>query len=208
MPTLANTMQAFERVPPPNQDAGTKKTSYWRLSKHAVEHGISSTTRYRKDSKRKTQRKTQRNPNPAPIRVQAGAKGGQATRRSVRRQQMAASSLNGTTPSPGATHQRNLRRRHALRQYPITQVDTSPSQQRLPQAVPTNAPSYFNSAADMFNTADSYTPNNKIEDNSDHLFGPYCNAGPYLDWSTSPSLTSYPASETGGWQMDHKVLGI
>jgi hypothetical protein len=204
MPTHANTMQAFERVPPPNQDAGTKKTSYWRLSKHAVEHGISSTTRYRKDSKRKTQR----NPNPAPIRVQAGAKGGQATRRSVRRQQMAASSLNGTTPCPDATHQRNLRRRHALRQYPITQVDTSPSQQRLPQAIPTNTPSYFNSAADMINIADPFTINNKIDDNSDHLFGPYCNAGPYLDWSTSPSPTSYPASEASGWQMDHKVLGI
>jgi hypothetical protein len=196
MPTHANTMQAFERVPPPNQDAGTKKTSYWRLSKHAVEHGISSTTRYRKDSKRKTQR----NPNPAPIRVQAGAKGGQATRRS--------SSLNGTTPCPDATHQRNLRRRHALRQYPITQVDTSPSQQRLPQAIPTNTPSYFNSAADMINIADPFTINNKIDDNSDHLFGPYCNAGPYLDWSTSPSPTSYPANEASGWQMDHKVLGI
>ncbi|KAH0083045.1 hypothetical protein KCU96_g11373, partial [Aureobasidium melanogenum] len=103
---------AFERVPPPNQEAGTKKTSYWRLTKHAVEHGISSTTRYRKDSKRKTQR----NPNPAPIRVQAGAKGGQATRRSVRRQQMAASPLSNHSSSSEAARQRSLRRPHQLRQ--------------------------------------------------------------------------------------------
>jgi hypothetical protein len=197
-------MQAFERVPPPNQDAGAKKTSYWRLSKHAVEHGISSTTRYRKDSKRKTQR----NPNPAPIRVQAGAKGGQATRRSVRRQQMAASSLGGQTPSPDSAHQRNARRRHQLRQYPITQVDTSPSQQRLPQSIPANTPSSFDNATEMFNIANPYPTDSKIDDNGNHLLGSYCSAQPYLDWSTSPSPTSYPISEAGGWQMDQKVLGL
>jgi hypothetical protein len=197
-------MQAFERVPRPNQDAGTKKTSYWRLSKHAVEYGISSTTRYRKDSKRKTQR----NPNPAPIRVQAGAKGGQATRRSVRRQQMAASSLGGQTPSPDSAHRRNARRRHRLRQYPITQVDTSPSQQRLPQSIPANTPAYFENATEMFNIANPYPTDSKIDDNCDHLLGSYCSAQPYLDWSTSPSPTSYPVSEAGGWQMDQKVLGL
>jgi hypothetical protein len=201
--SCANMMQAFERVPAPNQEAGTKKTSYWRLTKHAVEHGISSTTRYRKDSKRKTQR----NPNPAPIRVQAGAKGGQATRRSVRRQQRAASSLNSHISSPDTAHQRNFRRRHPLSQYPASQVDASPLQQRLPQNMPTNTSSYFDNTTEMFNIANAYPIDGKIDDNRD-LLGPYSSSQPYLDWSTSASPMSHPASEAGGWQMDQKVLGI
>ncbi|KAH0314057.1 hypothetical protein KCU71_g6728, partial [Aureobasidium melanogenum] len=194
---------AFERVPPPNQEAGTKKTSYWRLTKHAVEHGISSTTRYRKDSKRKTQR----NPNPAPIRVQAGAKGGQATRRSVRRQQMAASPLSNHSSSSEAARQRSLRRPHQLRQCPTTQAGASAMQQRLPQTLPMDSSSYFGNTAEMFNVPISYSADNKIDDNRD-LFMPYCSTQPYLDWSTSPSSTSQPASETGGWLMDSKPIGI
>jgi len=199
----ADTTQAFERVPPPNQEAGTKKTSYWRLTKHAVEHGISSTTRYRKDSKRKTQR----NPNPAPIRVQAGAKGGQATRRSVRRQQMAASSLNSHTSSPDTPHQRNFRRRHQLCQHAVPHTDAPSLQQRLPQVISTNTSSYFDNANDIFNIANPYPTDGKIDDNRD-LLAPYCSSQPYLDWSTSASPMSHPASETGGWQVDSKVLGI
>ncbi|CAD0085172.1 unnamed protein product [Aureobasidium vineae] len=196
-------MNAVGAFPPPNQEAGTKKTSYWRLTKHAVEHGISSTTRYRKDSKRKTQR----NPNPAPIRVQAGAKGGQATRRSVRRQQMAASPLSNHSSSFEAARQRNLRRPHQLRQHPITQVDTSPLQQQLPQTLPINTPSYFGNTTEMFNVPNPYPADNNIDDNRD-LFGPYCSTQPYLDWSTSPSPMSQPASETSGWRMDQKPFGI
>lgn len=194
-------MQAFERVPAPNQEAGTKKTSYWRLTKHAVEHGISSTTRYRKDSKRKTQR----NPNPAPIRVQAGAKGGQATRRSVRRQQRAASALIDQTSSPDAAHQRNFRRRYQLRQYPISQVDPSPLQQRLPQATSANTSSYIDNANELFGIANHFSTDSKFGDNHEPL-GPYCSSQPYLDWSTSASPMSHSASETSGWQMDQKFL--
>jgi len=196
-------MQAFERVPAPNQEAGTKKSSYWRLTKHAVENGISSTTRYRKDSKRKTQR----NPNPAPIRVQAGAKGGQATRRSVRRQRRAASALIDQTSSPDAAHQHNFRRRHQLRQYPISQVDVSSLQQRLPQTSPTNTSSYIDNVHEMFSMVNPCPTDGKIHDNHD-LLGPYPNSQPYLDWSTSASPMSHPASETSGWQMDQKGLGV
>ncbi|KAI4715560.1 hypothetical protein E4T48_08241 [Aureobasidium sp. EXF-10727] len=194
---------AFERVPPPNQEAGTKKTSYWRLTKHAVEHGISSTTRYRKDSKRKTQR----NPNPAPIRVQAGAKGGQATRRSVRRQQMAASPLSNHSSSSEAARQRSLRRPHQLRQHPIAQVDAAPSQQRLSQTLPINTSSYFGNTTEMFNIPNPYPADNNSDDNRD-LLGPYCSTQPYLDWSTSPSPMSQPVSETSGWRTDQKPFGI
>ncbi|OBW64305.1 MAG: Carboxylic ester hydrolase [Aureobasidium pullulans] len=193
---------AFERVPPPNQEAGTKKTSYWRLTQHAVEHGISSTTRYRKDSKRKTQR----NPNPAPIRVQAGAKGGQATRRSVRRQQLAASPLNGLSPSSDMARQRNLRRPHQLRQFPITQVEASSTQQRLPQDMLTsNTSSYFGNTADMFDNSNGYSSDNKVEENRD-LLVPYGTAQSYLDWSVSPSPMGHAANEIGGWPIDQNTL--
>ncbi|KAI5269428.1 hypothetical protein E4T47_07138 [Aureobasidium subglaciale] len=193
---------AFERVPPPNQEAGTKKTSYWRLTKHAVDYGIRSTTRYRKDSKRKTQR----NPNPAPIRVQAGAKGGQATRRSVRRQQLAASPLNGITPSSDMTRQRNLRRPHQVHQHPSTQVETSSLQQRVPQTMSTNT-SYFDSTADMFSLSNAYPVDNKI-DETDDLLRPYIGAQPYLDWSASPSPMNHVASEAGGWRIDQKNMDL
>lgn len=195
-------MQAFERVPPPNQEAGTKKTSHWRLTKHAVEHGISSTTRYRKDSKRKTQR----NPNPAPIRVQAGAKGGQATRRSVRRQQMAVSPLSNHSSSSEAARQRNLRRPYQLRQCPNTQVGAFQMQQRLSQTLPINSSSYIGNTAEVFSVPTSYSADNNIDDNRD-LLGPYCSTQPYLDWSNSPSPMSQSAGEAGGWRSDQKPLG-
>ncbi|KAI5199307.1 hypothetical protein E4T39_06286 [Aureobasidium subglaciale] len=199
---FAYKMQAFERVPPSNQEAGTKKTSYWRLTKHAVDYGIRSTTRYRKDSKRKTQR----NPNPAPIRVQAGAKGGQATRRSVRRQQLAASPLNGISPSSDVARQRNLRRLNQVHQHPDTQVETSSLQQRLPQTISTSA-SYFDNTADVFNFSHAYPVDNKLDEIGD-LLRPYVGAQPYLDWSASPSPMNQAANEAGGWRIDQKPMGL
>ncbi|TKA25460.1 hypothetical protein B0A50_06327 [Salinomyces thailandicus] len=73
---------AFERVPP-NQTHGVKKGSLWRLTPSALNNGVISTTRYRKDPKRKPERRA----SPALKRQLSGAKGGQATRNATRRQQ-------------------------------------------------------------------------------------------------------------------------
>jgi hypothetical protein len=194
-------MQAFERVPPPNQEAGTKKTSYWRLTQHAVQHGIRSTTRYRKDSKRKTQR----NPNPALIRVQAGAKGGQATRRSVRRQQMAASSPpNNQSPTSDMTRQHSLGQSNQLRQYPSTHLDVSPLQPVPQQSLPSStAKSYLGNGADMLNLSNPYLNATKMDEQSESS-GSYGTTYTNLDWSASPSPIGHV--ESGTWRMDHKTL--
>ncbi|KAK3705897.1 hypothetical protein LTR37_013050 [Vermiconidia calcicola] len=60
---------------------GTKKGSLWRLTDHAMRDGVISTTRYRKDPKRKHERKGL----PALKRQISGARGGQATRAATRR---------------------------------------------------------------------------------------------------------------------------
>ncbi|KAI7160127.1 hypothetical protein KC349_g3735 [Hortaea werneckii] len=73
---------AFEKVqqgPAP----GTKKGALWRLTPSALNNGVISTTRYRKDPKRKPERRS----SPALKRQISGAKGGQATRNATRRQQ-------------------------------------------------------------------------------------------------------------------------
>ncbi|GAB7350815.1 hypothetical protein MBLNU459_g1351t1 [Dothideomycetes sp. NU459] len=64
----------------------SKKGSHWRLTKEAIEHGIKSTTRYRKDNKRKSPHSS------APFfkRQVSGAKGGQATRRAAKHRRAAA----------------------------------------------------------------------------------------------------------------------
>jgi len=60
-----------------------KKGSLWRLTPLALRDGVISTTRYRKDPKRKPERRSF----PALKRQISGAKGGQATRNATRRQQ-------------------------------------------------------------------------------------------------------------------------
>ena len=56
--------------------AANKKGSLWRLTESALHRGVISTTRYRKDPKRKPDRRS----SPALKRQLSGAKGGQATR--------------------------------------------------------------------------------------------------------------------------------
>ncbi|KAH0110673.1 hypothetical protein KCU66_g12533, partial [Aureobasidium melanogenum] len=120
---------------------------------------------------------------------------------------MAASPLSNHSSSSEAARQRSLRRPHQLRQRPATQAGASAMQQRLPQTLPMDSSSYFGNTAKMFNVPIPYSADNKIDDNRD-LLEPYCSTQPYLDWSTSPSPTSQPASETGGWLMDSKPIGI
>ncbi|QIW99573.1 hypothetical protein AMS68_005091 [Peltaster fructicola] len=69
---------AFERVANTSNGEG-KKGSLWRLTEHAAEVGVISTTRYRRDPKRKPERRGL----PAPKRQMSGAKGGAATRAAV-----------------------------------------------------------------------------------------------------------------------------
>ncbi|EMC99522.1 hypothetical protein BAUCODRAFT_339570 [Baudoinia panamericana UAMH 10762] len=72
---------AFEKAPP-NPLHSSKKGSLWRLTSHAVENGVISTTRYRLPSKLKSIRRGA----PAIKRQISGAKGGQATRNTLRHQ--------------------------------------------------------------------------------------------------------------------------
>ncbi|KAF2773352.1 hypothetical protein EJ03DRAFT_371279 [Teratosphaeria nubilosa] len=97
---------AFERVPP-SQVHGVKKGSLWRLTPHALREGVISTTRYRKDPKRKSDRRG----SPALKRQISGAKGGQATRNATRRQQ----ALREMRSFPTLANRHNqLRRNHHL----------------------------------------------------------------------------------------------
>ncbi|KAI6859280.1 hypothetical protein KC323_g6659 [Hortaea werneckii] len=73
---------AFEKVQQ-GSSPGTKTGALWRLTPSALNNGVISTTRYRKDPKRKPERRS----SPALKRQISGAKGGQATRNATRRQQ-------------------------------------------------------------------------------------------------------------------------
>lgn len=70
----------------PGPGSGQKKGSLWRLTDEALREGVISTTRYRKDPKRRPERRAV----PALNRQVSGAKGGRATRDASRlRQQQA-----------------------------------------------------------------------------------------------------------------------
>ncbi|CZT22227.1 uncharacterized protein RCC_08096 [Ramularia collo-cygni] len=73
---------AFQRVPP--SPTSPKKGSLWRLTDEALRMGVISTTRYRKDPKRKSDR---RSTTPALNRQASGARGGRATRDATRLRQ-------------------------------------------------------------------------------------------------------------------------
>nr|OQO24071.1 hypothetical protein B0A51_09624 [Rachicladosporium sp. CCFEE 5018] len=101
---------AFERVSasslqsPSASATAPKRGSLWRLTAHALAEGVISTTRYRKNPKRKPERRSI----PAPKRQQSGAKGGQATREaSARRRAMQARLQNrvlrGVTSMPSSS---------------------------------------------------------------------------------------------------------
>ncbi|KAK4543348.1 hypothetical protein LTR36_005707 [Oleoguttula mirabilis] len=96
---------AFERVPP-SQSQGVKKGSLWRLTPSALRDGVISTTRYRKDPKRKPERRS----SPALKRQISGAKGGQATRNATRRQQALREARSFPSLSGRPRHLRHQRR--------------------------------------------------------------------------------------------------
>ncbi|KXS95762.1 hypothetical protein AC578_1723 [Pseudocercospora eumusae] len=73
---------AFIRVQP-GPGSGQKKGSLWRLTDEALREGVISTTRYRKDPKRRPERRAV----PALNRQVSGAKGGRATRDASRLRQ-------------------------------------------------------------------------------------------------------------------------
>lgn len=74
-------LQAFQRVT--DRTSASKKGSLWRLTEEALRDGVISTTRYRKDPKRKPERRAV----PALNRQASGAKGGRATRDASRMRQ-------------------------------------------------------------------------------------------------------------------------
>lgn len=88
---LTQYLQAFERVQASNHHGSVKKGSLWRLTAQALQEGVISTTRYRKNPKRKPERKT----SPALKRQISGAKGGQATRAASQHRRAVQARLNG-----------------------------------------------------------------------------------------------------------------
>ena len=166
-----------------------------------MKRGISSTTRYRKDSKRKTQR----NPNPAPLRVQSGAKGGQATRRSARRQQMAASPHNSLSPSSGISRPHSLRNSHHARRTQNGQLSISSSQQQR-SLLASSSSSLIGKAVDAFDPLPPCHPSDvKIEDSNNYLV-PFATNRSLLDWSLSSSPLSHPGNEIS-WLSNPQNLG-
>ena len=90
----------------PTQAQGVKKGSLWRLTPQALRDGVISTTRYRKDPKRKSERRGL----PALKRQISGAKGGQATRNATRRQQALQQARSHPNVSAFPTHRRQHKR--------------------------------------------------------------------------------------------------
>lgn len=65
-----------------DDQSGSKKTgNTWVLTQKAIEKGVQSTTRYRKQG---TTRKAGRSENPAPQRQRSGAKGGKAAKKAAK----------------------------------------------------------------------------------------------------------------------------
>ncbi|KAL5343313.1 hypothetical protein BJX70DRAFT_408197 [Aspergillus crustosus] len=100
---------------------GKKAVNYWRLTDEAVNNGIQSTTRYRKQANYK---KSAASDPPAPQRQRSGAKGGKATKITARFRGTGLS-INGLSPE-------KYRRERAYRQYYQQQ---QPQQQHYTQRV-------------------------------------------------------------------------
>lgn len=109
----------------------TKKGSLWRLTPEAMQNGVISTTRYRRDPKRKAIRRGA----PAPQRQLSGAKGGAATRAaSQARRQI-------------EVQERLVRAAHARAQQQL--FTSAPAPQHMPRYQPTARSSpYFVSSVD------------------------------------------------------------
>ncbi|KAK8198695.1 hypothetical protein M8818_006562 [Zalaria obscura] len=153
----------FEKVPTVPGEG--KRGSMWRLTAQALRDGnVLSTTRYRKDPKRRSHRTGA----PAPNRVMSGAKGGQATRRTASRRQ---ATLHHTTPA--ASPRFNSARGHRLEPYPVIREPQSPLAATAPRPprrdrslrVPKASP-YFTS--DM-SPISSYNPSPLEDGNFGHL---------------------------------------
>lgn len=133
--------QAFERV---NASAlhGPKKGSLWRLTNQALQDGVISTTRFRKDPKRKTVRCS----SPALKRQISGAKGGQATRAaSAHRRAMQARALGTSNLNGFERHRRTLRQQEPIFHTPTSmpnsnRASASPQSGWMPHGLPSHLP--------------------------------------------------------------------
>ena len=119
----ANTGEAFERT----QAHGPKKGCFWRLTERALREGVISTTRYRKDPKRKSTRRGA----PSVKRQYSGARGGQATRAATRRNRDLEQTRSAHHfPAIGHSHMRGLdagfMTPHSMCASPSPHPNTSP----------------------------------------------------------------------------------
>ncbi|KAL2868022.1 uncharacterized protein BJX67DRAFT_380576 [Aspergillus lucknowensis] len=116
---------------------GKKAVNYWRLTDEAVQNGIQSTTRYRKQANYK---KSATSDPPAPQRQRSGAKGGKATKVTARfRSNQSINSMPGVS-------QDEYRRERGYRQHQLLRHNhqaqrVSPSQQHH-QLPPSKNPVY------------------------------------------------------------------
>ncbi|GAB7329423.1 hypothetical protein MBLNU13_g01212t1 [Cladosporium sp. NU13] len=132
---------AFERVAS-SAIHGPKKGSLWRLTRQALQDGVISTTRYRKDPKRKPERRS----SPALKRQISGAKGGQATRAaSAHKRAMQARALGRTNISGFERHRRALRQQEPVFLTPTSMPNSnrataSPASGWMPHGLPSHLP--------------------------------------------------------------------
>ncbi|CAK3748725.1 Fork-head transcriptional regulator 2 [Lecanosticta acicola] len=131
---------AFARVPH-GTHTGAKKGSLWRLTEEALRDGVISTTRYRKDPKRKPERRAV----PALSRQTSGAKGGRATRDATRfRQQQQHRATYGYPP----THRFRRMDRPQYSPYMSRSAEASPQPNMIPPT-PASSPFYMDDPANM-----------------------------------------------------------
>ncbi|KAK4987832.1 hypothetical protein LTR66_007497 [Elasticomyces elasticus] len=157
------------------KNSGDKRVSLWRLTEDAVKNGVQSTTRYRRDPKRRAQRSG----TPAPQRQRSGAKGGEATRRAASRlkaQSRARRSIGSPHTQPHRRH-RQLHDPYPLSSWPSrAAAPPAPSQSQSPtpnNAIAVPAMPYFLSittpSAPASLTATSPAPDAFIPDSATHM---------------------------------------
>lgn len=111
-----------------------KKGSLWRLTSEAAVQGVFSTTRYRKDPKRRGNRALA----PAPQRVASGSKGGHASRRAAASRRRAQPPSNTSHPKSPPTAARQTEEATSMPRLgpSLTTQQSQPAQYPLP-AYPT-----------------------------------------------------------------------
>lgn len=106
----------------------SKKGSLWRVTQSALRDGVISTTRYRKDPKKKPERRS----SPALKRQISGAKGGKATRDASAHRKAVLARANTHASTNGYSVLNSLERQRQQARFPPTSMPTPASASASP----------------------------------------------------------------------------